>query len=262
MKHRHRAARRRRRPARVACLIGLASLLLATTFEPLSQRSLGESVPLVAQPREPDVGYVLGSTATPATSAPLVGTSLTTQPPATATSGRTPKPSAPREPSAVARADANSPAANVLIVSTPYTADHPFTLGMLLLSPVGTGLVGSSCLGCSGDGITITDTRPGSRGWSASAQTSDFHSTAGNGPTIDGDGLVLDHLVSSYPAGHTGAEPVVQTYPIDHFKNVKRRFASTTTGPGTVTLRGELQLTAPTSTPAGTYTATITVTVV
>ncbi|MCW2523369.1 MAG: hypothetical protein JWO63_1704 [Frankiales bacterium] len=114
----------------------------------------------------------------------------------------------------------------------------------------------------AGGGITITDTRPASSGWEASAQTTDFIGPIGVRTTIDGNGLSFADVTPSYISGNNLAAGSVHTNSIDHFRSAKKTFATTTAGPGTVDISGLLQLLAPTSTLPGDYTATITFTVV
>jgi hypothetical protein len=151
--------------------------------------------------------------------------------------------------------------AGTLVISTPYTADNPFELGTLLLNSTGTGLFASAPFGGMG-ALTITDSRPDSPGWTAAAQTTDFVGAFGNGTPIDGNNLSFTDVLPSYLPGNALADGSVLTSPIDHFKDARKAFASTTEGPGTVGITGELGLTAPTSTEPGRYTATITFTVV
>ncbi|MDQ1733073.1 MAG: hypothetical protein QOK10_3232 [Pseudonocardiales bacterium] len=179
--------------------------------------------------------------------------------------------------------------AGTLVISTPYTVDHPFNLGDMSLDANGTVLSASAPFGASGapaatdpgaipagtsgtpgaaltnNGVTITDTRAASTGWTASAQTTDFTGPTGTSTPINGDNLSFTGVTPKYLAGNAidGSSPAksVQTNPIDHFKSAKKSFATTTAGPGTVNITGVLGLTAPTSTQPGLYTATVTFTI-
>jgi hypothetical protein len=153
--------------------------------------------------------------------------------------------------------------AGSLAISTPYTTENPFGLGTLLLDPEGETLTASAQFGTGPEGgITITDTRPGSSGWVASAQTTDFIGPIGDPTSIDGNGLSFSAVTPSYFLGNNLTAGSVTTNPIDHFRTAKKTFAKTSAGPGTVDISGLFQLLAPTSTLPGDYTATITFTVV
>ncbi|MFD3456748.1 substrate-binding domain-containing protein [Streptomyces sp. NPDC058691] len=107
--------------------------------------------------------------------------------------------------------------------------------------------------------VTVTDTRPGNIGWTATAQAGDFTDLAGD--TIDASHLtwapaVVDRGTAQsvtpgapvVPGGGTGLKDV--------------RTLATGTGPGTARVGARLDLDAPTSTPPGTYTAVLTLTVI
>ncbi|MGX7678004.1 Ig-like domain repeat protein [Jatrophihabitans sp. DSM 45814] len=167
-----------------------------------------------------------------------------------------------------------------LVISTPYTAANPFNLGTLQLSADGTGLSTSAPFGSNApagtdpgtldasptasvtNGVTITDTRPGSTGWTASAQTTDFTGPAGNTTPIDGNNLSFTGVTPKYITGNHLQAGSVTPSDITAFKTAKKPFATTTQGPGTVNIYGTLGLTAPTSTLPGLYTATVTFTIV
>ena len=177
--------------------------------------------------------------------------------------------------------------AGTLIISTPYTVENPFHLGTMKLSSDGTGLSASAPFGdpaapaaidpgpgslghtpivgaypaaATANGITITDTRAGSTGWTASAQTTDF-TNSGSTP-IDGNLLTFTGVTAKYLSGNALQAGSVNVHDIAAFKTAKKAFADTTHGPGTVNIVGTMNLTAPTSTLPGLYTATVTFTIV
>jgi hypothetical protein len=178
-----------------------------------------------------------------------------------------------------------------LVISTPYTAANPFNLGTMALNPAGTGLSASAPFGVpdtgtgttapaatdpgaipanttgtpaaalTNNGVTITDTRPGSTGWTASAQTSNFDGPGANATPIPGDNLSFTGVTPKYISGNALQTGSVTTTDISAFHTAKKSFATTTHGPGTVDIYGNLGLTAPTSTLPGLYTATVTFTI-
>ncbi|MFJ4988455.1 phosphate ABC transporter substrate-binding protein PstS [Streptomyces sp. NPDC088732] len=107
--------------------------------------------------------------------------------------------------------------------------------------------------------VTVTDTRPGDIGWTVTAQAGDFADLAGN--TIDANHLtwtptVLNHgNVRTVTAGDRIA-------PGDGTGLKDIRTLATGVGPGTADLGAGLALDAPTSTPPGTYTAVLTLTLI
>ncbi len=169
--------------------------------------------------------------------------------------------------------------AGSLVISTPYTPAHPFHLGTMALSADGSslstapvkfgdpaapaatdpGTLDASVTASTSNGVTITDTRPGSTGWAASASTTDFVNGANS---IDGNDLSFSNVAPKYLAGNALQAGSVTTYDITKFKT-PQKFAETTHGPGTVNITGTMSLTGvPTSTKPGTYTATVTFTIV
>lgn len=169
--------------------------------------------------------------------------------------------------------------AGTLVISTPYTANHPFNLGTLVLNASGTqyatvpaafgttaaagtdpGNLDANPTASLTNGVTITDTRANSTGWTASAQAGDF--SDGGGHSIDGNGLSFTGVTPKYLTGNHLQAGSVTTTDITAFKTAAKAFATTTQGPGTVDIYGFVSLVAPTSSVAGTYTATVTFTVV
>jgi hypothetical protein len=130
--------------------------------------------------------------------------------------------------------------------------------------------------------VTITDTGIGNADWTASAQVNNF--AGPGGAVINGQNLTFTsvHPVyisgNAYQASGTGTIPVATNdvtnsppggYPYgplatgtDGLYGTAHAFADTTIpGGGEVNIFGVLTLNAPTSTPAGTYTATLTFTI-
>jgi hypothetical protein len=163
-----------------------------------------------------------------------------------------------------------------LAISTPYTPDHPFDLGTLLLDANGNLLSTSAAFGTLANpqnGITVVDTRPGGQGWSVSASTSDFNDSSGD--TINGENLGFTDLQPVFLNDNALQSGVIATdqpaamppvAPGDTgtlgLKGPPHTLASTDHGIGTVHLIGTMTLNAPTSTQPGTYTATVTFTIV
>jgi hypothetical protein len=125
-------------------------------------------------------------------------------------------------------------------------------------------------------GITITDTRAGDLPWTASVETTNF--VDGASDVINGQNLSFTGVTPSYISGNALQSPDVTTTNItstppggtpygasatgtDGLGGEQHQFASATAGDGQVYINGLLTLTAPTSTPAGTYTATLTFTI-
>jgi hypothetical protein len=174
--------------------------------------------------------------------------------------------------------------AGSLVISTPYTAAHPFDLGTMTLNENATELSASAPFGTADpsapagtdpgtldtdpsapttNGVTITDARPGDVGWTASAQSTDFTGPAGNTTPIPGDNLSFTGVTPKYLAGNGLHAGSVSTNDITAFGATAKPFARTTAGqgPGTVNIYGTFGLTAATSTRAGAYGATVTFTI-
>jgi len=165
-----------------------------------------------------------------------------------------------------------------LIISTPYTSAHQFNLGTLALTPDGTQLTtGQVAFGHIGDGmgVTITDQRSGDVGWTASLVSGPFSDTTSDhiNPRNLGFTLVMPQYIAGNALNAT-TKPVVPfdnaaTSPAVAFSDVttatglgtSKQFAQAAHGDGTVYVTGNFTLNAPTSTPAGTYTGTVTFTI-
>lgn len=145
-------------------------------------------------------------------------------------------------------------------ITTPYSAASPFDLGDATVSEDGTEIVASGDFGtASSGGITITDTRAGNQAWTASAIATDFIDGSSN--TISANDLSLTGLTQVYTAGNALQSGDVTVTDVAALGDTQHAFASTTNGNGTVRIYGTLGLNAPTSTVAGTYTATLTFTI-
>ena len=172
-----------------------------------------------------------------------------------------------------------------LVISTPYTAANPFNLGTLALSADGThysvsgnfgdpaaaavtdpGNLGSTTLTGAypaskiSNGVTVTDTRAGSTGWTASVSSTDFTNSGAVqhlGPPV----LLHQH----HPEGDPGQQPAGRRHH-HHVRSATSAtggpFAKETKGTGTIAITGKLGLdNVPTSVQPGDYTATLTFTI-
>ncbi len=181
-----------------------------------------------------------------------------------------------------------------LYISTPYTATNPFNLGNAVLNPATATFSASAPFGSASDpgaGVSITDTQAAGTGWVAFAQTTDF--TSGTN-TINGQNLTLTNVTpvsipgnsltasdvatqsvtdtglgtaDSYAAGAGGTDGLQAFSDVSPSGTADaHQFAATTSnapgfGIGSIYVDGVLNLVAPSSTPAGTYTATLTFTI-
>ena len=161
--------------------------------------------------------------------------------------------------------------AGALVISTPYTPEHPLDLGTMAIDPSGTLLRAAAPF----EGIVVTDTRAGMNSWSASAISSEAVSgtAAINAQNIGLTELAVDPEVAGLAASsarnlrlfdHRAAYPplapgVGGTQGLGGEPHV---IASACVGRGTVSLHGLLTLTAPTSVPSANYTSTVTFTLV
>jgi len=151
--------------------------------------------------------------------------------------------------------------AGSLSITTPYNSDNPFHLGTMVLAADGTQLSASAAFPKAGDHLTITDTRAGDLPWSASAQSTDF---IGTGGTIAASGMSFTGVTPDYIPGNAlnPTSKPVGCRDVPSFSSSPYAFCSASPhGLGSVNVTGGLNLTAPSSTPAGLYTATLTFTV-
>jgi hypothetical protein len=115
--------------------------------------------------------------------------------------------------------------------------------------------------------VTITDTRAGNLGWTASAQATDLTGPAGKTTPIPGDTLSLTGVTPRYLSGNALQAGSVSTDDITVFGTAAKSFARKNDGqgPGTVDIYGTLGLIANSTRAgayAGDYAATVTFTIV
>ena len=164
-----------------------------------------------------------------------------------------------------------------LTITTPYSPGHPIDLGPLVLNDSGTTLVASTVFGCvhnPTDAIYVSDHRDGNTNWSAYVSSTDFTDLASH--RINGENLGLTSIALQPFDTAAGAQmPALTTVDLTPsaaidprdpgskgLKNGPHMFATTTQGgQGSIGICGTLTLTAPTSTPAGIYSSTLTLTV-
>jgi hypothetical protein len=135
--------------------------------------------------------------------------------------------------------------------------------------------------------VTITDTRAGDQEWTASLETTNF---SGGANVINGQNLEFTQVAPSYVTGNalqsgdvisndvpsgaittTGTGTGTSVTAATPFgasatgnaglADTPHQFASAAAGDGSVYVDGQLTLVAPSSTPPGTYTATVTFTI-
>jgi hypothetical protein len=172
----------------------------------------------------------------------------------------------------------NVPAGSI-VISTPWTAANPFNLGTMVLNAAGTQYTASNQFGQAalpGDGVTITDTRAGNKGWTASLSSTDFTQGA-NG--INAGNLGFTNVAPQYIAGN--ALGLAPNHVVSVFQNpapttalgypaaapasslaVPQKFASAVIGAGSVNVTGLFTIVAPSSVPAGLYNGTVTFTII
>ncbi len=145
-----------------------------------------------------------------------------------------------------------------LTIYTPYTADRPLDLGVLVLTPDGR----SYAAGAEFGPIHIIDSRPHSRGWSATIQRSDFLSDDGL-HVIPADRTGLVELAIRGANGMPGRLVTLTDVPPGKDPTQPAEFArATSSRPVTAVLDGRFVLAdVPTSLAPGRYSATVTFTV-
>jgi hypothetical protein len=171
----------------------------------------------------------------------------------------------------------NVPAGSI-VISTPYSALNQFNMGAMALDTAGSQYSASKAFGDAANpalGVTITDTRAGGKGWTASLQSSDFINgtstiNAGNlgftgvTPRYLTNNLLgsTGHLVSVFDnaapvtaLGFPAAAPALSLA-------TPQKFASTGIGAGSVNVTGLFTIVAPSSVPAGQYDGTVTFTII
>jgi Bacterial Ig-like domain (group 3) len=153
--------------------------------------------------------------------------------------------------------------AGTLTVLTPYTPANPLNLGSMVLAGDGSSFSATAVF----DKVTVTDTRAGNPGWTASLTRADFTGLA-PADTIPAKYSGFTNVHGSYIAGNA-----IQLGDVA-FSNIAANsptyvpgpatFATTTAGNGTGTvdiLANFVLEGVPTSTRPGLYTATVTFTV-
>ena len=145
-----------------------------------------------------------------------------------------------------------------LVIRTPYTSDNPLTLGDAVLALDGTSFSAAAPF----DRVTIVDTRPGDPGWTASVDRADL--TSGGGGVIAALHTGFEGVTVVYLPGEAGRSIEVSDVRANQGSADPQPFAVAAPGggSGTVEIVGDLVLEqVPTSTPAGTYTTTVVLTV-
>lgn len=169
-----------------------------------------------------------------------------------------------------------------MVISTPYTATNPFHLGTMALSATSAYLHTSAAFGTVTNpsaGVTIIDQRAGDLPWTASAYAGDFVSGTN---VINGQNLTFRSVIAIPVVGNalgTVAKPVsvnnISSFApatiytagapgTDGLKGnatTQHSFAQAAQGVGSINIVGILDLYAPTSTPARTYTNVVTFTI-
>jgi hypothetical protein len=174
---------------------------------------------------------------------------------------------------------ANVPAGSI-VISTPYTAVSPFNLGTLVLNAAGTQYstpkVAFGSVATPAAGVTITDTRAGGLGWTASLQSSSFTIAGNPAAVINAGNLGFTEVAPRYITGNAlAAAPGNPVVPFDNAASLAvlgsaaapfglaspRTFATAANGAGSVYVTGNFTLNAPSSVPAGAYGGTVTFTI-
>jgi hypothetical protein len=170
--------------------------------------------------------------------------------------------------------------AGSIIISTPYTATAPFNLGTMVLNTAGTQYTTSNAFGSAANpaqGVTITDTRAGGLGWTASLQSGAFtNNTVLPVGTINGGNLGFTTVAPQYISGNAlnvapgnvvsvfnNVAPTLAVAPLAAASGLAnpQKFASAAIGAGSVNVTGLFTLNAPSSVPAGLYGGTVTFTI-
>lgn len=107
--------------------------------------------------------------------------------------------------------------------------------------------------------VTVTGTRPGSVGWTASGQAGDFAGPYGTGIPVSSLTWAPEVVDAGNVRGVTAGPPVL---PGDDGGPGRARTPATGAGPRTADVGARLDLDAPTGTRPGTYTAVLTLTVI
>jgi hypothetical protein len=159
-----------------------------------------------------------------------------------------------------------------ITITTPYTAANPFVLPALTLSSDGTYLQSSAPFPALAlpfaQQIVVTSSLAPAQAWTLSVAAT---ALTGSGGSIPASGLglttgaLLDTGVGGYPGTVTFSNiPALNPSPADSagtgpgLSATPQTWATSTAADGFAALEGELTLDAPVSTPAGTYSGTIT----
>jgi hypothetical protein len=158
-----------------------------------------------------------------------------------------------------------------LAISTPYTATSPFVMPAMTLSSDGTYLFSSAPFPASSNPnsqqIVVASTLAGDPGWTLSVTATDLTNGGSGTISASGFGLTNGQLINSgtFPGIMNFTNiPALNPSPIDGpgtgpgLGPSPQIWASTPAGDGTAVMEGMLTLLAPTSTPPGTYSGTIT----
>ncbi|MBO9522034.1 MAG: Ig-like domain repeat protein [Nocardioidaceae bacterium] len=153
-----------------------------------------------------------------------------------------------------------------LTVTTPYGPGNPLDLGTLALTTALDGYRGSAQF----DGIHVVDTRDGAQPWALTALAGNL--ADGSGHFINGQNVGLTTLVAD-PGSNPGIGTITATdNPVPAapvapaasgnlgLGGIPHTVLSANQGPSNVTYHGTLTIFAPTTTPSGTYTGTVTFT--
>lgn len=171
-----------------------------------------------------------------------------------------------------------------LTVTTPYTSSNPFVMPDVSLSPDASMLAATARFPAAGDPqITVQSSLAGNPNWSLNVSDTDLTCVSGSCTSprvgqyqmINGENVGLTEGSSTLPLPcatfpgtitFTDIQAGAALSPSDSgtagLKGGPHTFAQTNTGGnGTVSISGQLTITAPTATQAGTYSGTIALTV-
>jgi len=161
-----------------------------------------------------------------------------------------------------------------ITITTPYTAANPFVLPAMTLSSDGTYLSSSAAFPASTNPfpqqIVVTSQLAPAYAWTLSVSASNLSNGSGGTINSSGLGLTAGQLLDPAPAYNGTVTftniPAHNPSTVDTDTNTgltgtPQSWAHSTAADGTAEMEGTLTLLAPTSTPPGTYTGTITFTV-
>jgi len=171
--------------------------------------------------------------------------------------------------------------AGSIVISTPYHGSNPFNIGTMVLNAAGNQYTASNAFGNAANptnGVTITDTRAGGLGWTASLQSGAFTNTTAATGSINAGNLGFTGVAPQYINGNAlnlvsaggnvvsvfdNAAPTLALAPAAAGSGLAnpQKFASALIGAGSVYVTGTFTLNAPSSVPAGTYGGIVTFTI-